>query len=147
MTDVDIDGIPASPSGEPRRLAGATVGMAIGTLLSRITGVGRVIALAAAVGGAGFGDAYNLANTTPNIVTDIVVGGVLSATFVPVFVAHLTTRRREDAWEAISAVVTVAVTVLVAATVIFFVLAPSIIDLYTVTNHHANVHQQQEVAT
>jgi putative peptidoglycan lipid II flippase len=146
VTEIDIDGIPASPSGEPRRLAGATVGMAIGTLLSRVTGVGRVIALSAALGGGGFADAYNLANTTPNIVTDIVVGGVLSATFVPVFVSRLTTRNRDDAWEAISAVVTVTVTVLVAATVIFFVLTPTIIDLYTVTNHRADVHQQQQVA-
>ena len=146
MTDLDIDGIPASPTGEPRGLAGATLGMAIGTLLSRITGVGRVIALSAAVGGGPFADAYNLANTTPNIMTDIVVGGVLSATFVPVFVTRLTTRRREDAWEAISAVVTVTVTVLIAATVVFFVLTPSIVDLYTVTNHHADVHQQQQVA-
>jgi putative peptidoglycan lipid II flippase len=146
VTEIDIDGIPASPSGEPRRLAGATVGMAIGTLLSRITGVGRVIALSAALGGGGFADAYNLANTTPNIITDIVVGGVLSATFVPVFVSRLTTRRREDAWEAISAVVTVTVVVLVAATVIFFVLTPAIVDLYTVTNHRADVHQQQQVA-
>ena len=57
--------------------------MAVGTTLSRITGVGRVIALTAALGGGGFADAYNLANTTPNIITDIVIGGVLSATFVP----------------------------------------------------------------
>jgi putative peptidoglycan lipid II flippase len=146
MTEIDIDGIPASPSGQPRRLAGATLGMAIGTLLSRITGVGRVIALSAAVGGGPFGDAYNLANTTPNIVTDIVVGGVLSATFVPVFVARLATRRREDAWEAISAVVTVTVTVIVVATVAFFFLTPTIIHLYTVTNRHPYVHQQQQVA-
>jgi putative peptidoglycan lipid II flippase len=120
--------------------------MAIGTLLSRITGVGRVIALSAAVGGGPFADAYNLANTTPNILTDIVVGGVLSATFVPVFVARLTTRNRDDAWEGISAVVTVTVTVIVVATVAFFFLTPTIIDLYTVTNRHADVHQQQQVA-
>ena len=106
----------------------------------------RVVALTAALGGGGFADAYNLANTTPNIITDIVIGGVLSATFVPVFVDHLTTRPADEAWEAISAVVTVTVTVLIVATVAFFVLTPVIIDLYTVTNHHADVHQQQQVA-
>ncbi len=143
MTGVEPDGIPTPGSG---RLARATVGMAIGTTISRITGVGRVVALTAALSGGGFADAYNLANTTPNIITDIVIGGVLSATFVPVFVDHLTTRRGKEAWEAISAVVTVTVTVLVVATVAFFVLTPSIIDLYTVTNHHADVHQQQQVA-
>ena len=83
--------------------------MAVGTTLSRVTGVGRVIALTLALGGGGFADAYNLANTTPNIIYDIVLGGVLSATFVPVFVDYLSTRRGKEAWEAISAVVTVTV--------------------------------------
>jgi putative peptidoglycan lipid II flippase len=146
MTGVEIDGLPPAPGGGRRRLAGATVGMAVGTTLSRITGVGRVVALTAALSGGGFADAYNLANTTPNIITDIVIGGVLSATFVPVFVDRLTTRSRKEAWEAISAVVTVTVTVLVVATVAFFILTPDIIRLYTVTNHHADVHQQQQVA-
>jgi putative peptidoglycan lipid II flippase len=145
-SEVEIDGLPAAPGGGRRRLAGATLGMAVGTTLSRLTGVGRVVALTAALGGGGFADAYNLANTTPNIIYDVVLGGVLSATFVPVFVDHLTTRRGKEAWEAISAVVTVTITLLVAATVAFFVLTPSIIDLYTVTNHHADVHQQQQVA-
>ena len=90
--------------GATRRLAGATAGMAVGTTLSRLTGVGRVVALTAALSGGGFADAYNLANTTPNIITDIVIGGVLAATFVPVFVAELTTRPAKEAWEAISAV-------------------------------------------
>ena len=109
MSDIEIDGLPPAPGGGRRRLAGATAGMAVGTTLSRLTGVGRVIALTAALGGGGFADAYNLANTTPNIITDIVIGGVLAATFVPVFVSQLTTRPADEAWEAISAVVTVTV--------------------------------------
>jgi len=142
----EVEGGPAAPLGATRRLGGATAGMAVGTLLSRITGVGRVVALTAALSGGGFADAYNLANTTPNIITDIVIGGVLAATFVPVFVAELTTRVAKEAWEAISAVVTATVAILVVATIAFFVLAPEIIDLYTSTNHHADVHSQQEVA-
>jgi putative peptidoglycan lipid II flippase len=137
---------PTPPRGATKRLAGATAGMAIGTTVSRLTGLIRVVAMAAALGGGGFGDAYNLANTTPNIITDIVIGGVLAATFVPVFVAELTTKVAKEAWEAISAVVTVTVAILVVATIAFFVFAPSIIDLYTATNHHADVHQQQQVA-
>jgi putative peptidoglycan lipid II flippase len=138
---------PTPPRGATRRLGGATAAMALGTTLSRLTGVGRVVALTAAVSGGGFADAYNLANTTPNIITDIVIGGVLAATFVPVFVSELTTRVAKEAWEAISAVVTVTVAIVVVATIAFFVLTPSIIDLYTTTNHHADVHQQQTVAT
>jgi len=139
--------VPTPPRGATRRLGGATAGMALGTTLSRLTGVGRVVALTAAVSGGGFADAYNLANTTPNIITDIVIGGVLAATFVPVFVSELTNKAAKEAWEAISAVVTATVVIVVVATIAFFVLTPSIIDLYTSTNHHADVHQQQMVAT
>ncbi len=146
MTETEVDGLPAAPGGGRRRLAGATAGMAIGTTLSRLTGLASVFALTVALGGGGFADAYNLANTTPNIVTDIVIGGVLSATFVPVFVGRLTTRRADEAWEAISAVVTVTVVVLLAATVAFFILTPQIIDLYTVTNHNRDVADQRQVA-
>jgi putative peptidoglycan lipid II flippase len=146
VTGIEIEGSAPAPHGR-RRLAGATAGMAVGTAISRATGLARVIAQTAALGGSGFADAYNLANTTPNIVTDIVIGGVLSATFVPVFVEHLATRRGKEAWQAISAVVTVTITVLVVATVVFFVLAPDIVRLYTVSNHSADVAAQQRVAT
>jgi putative peptidoglycan lipid II flippase len=108
--------------------------------------VARIVAQTTALGGAGFADGYNLANTTPNIVTDIVIGGVLSATFVPVFVDHLATRRGKEAWEAISAVVTVTVAVLLLATVAFFILTPEIVHLYTVTNHNPDVQAQQREA-
>jgi putative peptidoglycan lipid II flippase len=146
MTDTGIDGLPPAPGGGRRRLAGATLGMAVGTTLSRITGVVRIIAQTTALGGAGFADGYNLANTTPNIITDVVIGGVLSATFVPVFVDYLSTRRSEEAWRAISAVVTATVTVLIAATVVFFVLTPELIHLYTVGNHNPDVDQQRHQA-
>ncbi len=146
MSDTGIDGLPAASGGGRRRLAGATLGMAVGTSLSRITGVGRVVALTTALGGGGFADAYNLANTTPNIIYDIVLGGILSATFVPVFVDRLSTRVAKEAWEAISAVVTVTVVVLAMATAAFFLLTPEIIHLYTVANHHTDVRQQQDVA-
>ena len=51
--------------------------------------------LAYALGRATLADTYNLANTTPNIVYELLLGGVLSATLVPVFVDHL--ERRDDA--------------------------------------------------
>jgi putative peptidoglycan lipid II flippase len=146
VTSDELDGLPPARGGGRRRLAGATLGMAVGTTLSRVTGLGRTVALAVALGGGGFADGYNLANNTPNMVVDLVLTGVLSATFVPVFVDHLSTRRGKEAWEAISAVVTVTIVVLVAATIAFFFLTPEIIHLYTVTNHNADVQQQQHEA-
>ena len=144
VTDTAADAAPVLP--REKGLVGSTVGMAVGTTLSRLTGVGRIVALTYVLGTAGLADAYNLANTTPNIITDIVIGGVLSATFVPVFVDRLSTRRGDEAWRAISAVTTVTVVVLTAATVAFWFLTPSIIHLYTATNHNPDRVSQQHVA-
>jgi putative peptidoglycan lipid II flippase len=117
----------------------ATTTMAVGTLLSRLTGVGRIVALGYALGtgltNASPADAYNLSNTIPNIVQDLVLGGILSATFIPVFVARLATRAEDEAWEAISAVVSVTLVFLGAASVVFLAAAPFIVDGLTVLRH------------
>jgi putative peptidoglycan lipid II flippase len=126
----------------------ATAVMAVGTTLSRLTGVIRIIAVVYALGASSsVADAYNLANTMPNIIHDIVLGGVLSATFIPVFVHRLTTRSDDDAWEAISAVTSVTLIVMAAASVLFLVLTPVLIDATTALNHSAQAAQDRRVAT
>jgi putative peptidoglycan lipid II flippase len=131
--------ITSTGANPPVTLRRATTTMAVGTLLSRITGVGRIVALAYALGtGLSNGspaDAYNLSNTIPNIVQDLVLGGILSATFIPVFVARLATRAEDEAWEAISAVVSVTLVFLGAASVVFLAAAPFIVDALTVLRH------------
>ena len=109
--DVSAAAIEPSPS-SAARLVRSSAAVALGTLLSRVTGLVRVAVLAFAIGQATLADTYNLANTTPNIVYELLVGGVLSATLVPVFVDHL--QRRDD--RSTSAVFTVTMTALVALT-------------------------------
>src|SRR4051794_26130738 len=72
-------------------------------------------------------DAYNLANTTPNIVYDLILGGILSATLVPVFVD----RFEHDDEDGVNAVVTVVTSALVAVTVAAVLAAPWIFRAYT----------------
>ncbi len=124
----------------------ATTVMAVGTVLSRATGVLRIFALTYAVGTLVLADSYNLANTMPNIVQDIVLGGVLSATFVPVFVHRLTTRADDEAWDALSAVVSVTVIVIALASLVFLVAVPFIVDATTSLNHGSQAAQSREVA-
>lgn len=66
-------------------LARATGVMALGTLLSRLTGMVRWWAFGL-LGLSILTDTYLFANTTPNLVYELVVGGVLSSTLVPLFV-------------------------------------------------------------
>jgi putative peptidoglycan lipid II flippase len=134
------------PGGRRSSLIGATAGMAVGTALSRVTGVIKLIVLVYAVGDQWFADGYNLANNTPNMIHDIVLGGVLSATFVPVFVDRLSTRKGPEAWRAISAVTTMTITLLAVASVVFWFAVPEIINIYTVANHTAQAPEQRAEA-
>lgn len=61
----------------------ASSAMAIGTIISRITGFIRGVLLVAALGTALLADSYNVANTMPYIIYNLVVGGALTAIFVP----------------------------------------------------------------
>jgi len=126
--------------------------MAVGTGLSRATGVLRIFALAYALGAGvgpaiGLADSYNLANTLPNILHDVVLGGVLAATFVPVFVERLTARSEDEAWDAISAVASVTMVVIAAASVAFLILTPFVVDATTALSHNAQAAQSRQVAT
>jgi putative peptidoglycan lipid II flippase len=105
---------------------------AAGTAVSRITGLLRLVVVAYALGGGRLGDAFNLANNTPNMIHDLVLGGILAATFVPVFVDRLARVSAEQAERSIAAVITASVVLLVVATVVFELAAPAIIDAYTV---------------
>ena len=126
--------------------------MAAGTTVSRVTGLLRIIALAYALGLTHLADAYNLANTTPNMIYDVVLGGILAATFIPIFVDRLATRDEHEAWRAISAIITVAIVVLVVMTVVFWVLAPQVIGAYVAFDHASGtaaraLAQEKAVAT
>jgi putative peptidoglycan lipid II flippase len=110
-------------------------GIAAGTAMSRITGYGRVLALAHLMQtGSGAGDegsalsaSYLLANTTPNIIYDLILGGILSATLVPLF----TQAFEDNEPDAVNAIVSTAAAALVAITAVATLAAPLIIRFYT----------------
>lgn len=125
------------------RVVRSTALVGLGTALSRITGFVRLAAVAYAIGFTRLTDAYNLANTTPNIVYELILGGVLSAPLVRVFVDHL----EDDDEEATSAVVTAVAAALTAVTVAGVLAAPWIVRLYTLRLEGAEAAAQDEVAT
>jgi putative peptidoglycan lipid II flippase len=135
----------------PLRTAATYV--AVGTGVSRVTGLLRFVALAWALGQTPLADSYNLANTTPNMLYDVVLGGVLAATFIPVFVDRLANRSEEEAFESISAVLSVSIVVLLVTTVAALLAAPFLIDALTSLDTHARpaeIHRvvlEREVAT
>lgn len=127
-------------SGERLVRSSAIVG--VGTGLSRLTGVVRVGALTFALGATYLSDAYILANNTPNIIYELLLGGVLTASLVPIFVEQ---DQAVDP-DATSAVVTMAVLALLVVTILALVAAPLIVDIYTLRLPDAKAEAQAEVA-
>jgi len=98
----------------------------------------RVIVIAAALGSDLFSDAYNLANTTPNIIYELLIGGVLSATLVPLFVKA----DRDGDVDGPSAVFSVGIAVTASIAALAVVAAPLIGRIYLNTGQP---HAQQKL--
>lgn len=101
--------------------------MAAGTVVSRATGFLRTAVLAAVLGVQGVALAFNVANTAPNIVYELLLGGILTSVVVPLLV-----RADKDGYGEAYAqrLLTLTVLVLGGAAVLLVALAPQIVDLY-----------------
>ncbi|RZT88264.1 putative peptidoglycan lipid II flippase [Pseudonocardia sediminis] len=84
------DSDPGSASGSASEGAGSLVRssslIAIASLVSRLTGFLRNLALVAVLGLAVVNDSYTVSNTLPNIVYELLLGGVLTSVMIPVLV-------------------------------------------------------------
>jgi len=106
----------------------SNVVVASGTALSRVTGLLRLVVLGYVLGQTALSDAYLIANETPNIVYELLLGGLLSATLVPLFSTFVET----DDDEATNVVLTVSVALMMALTAVAVLAAPLIFGLYSV---------------
>ena len=102
--------------------------MAIGTILSRITGFFRAILGVAVLGTALLADTYNVANTMPNILYNLLVGGALTAIFVPQLVRSFQDEDGGDGFA--SRLVTTISGILLLLVVIGVIFAPALVRLY-----------------
>jgi peptidoglycan biosynthesis protein MviN/MurJ (putative lipid II flippase) len=71
------------PSAEITALASDSRTAAIWTLVSRITGFGRVVSVAAVLGPTYFGNLFQTLNVLPNLVHDLLAGSLVTAMLVP----------------------------------------------------------------
>ena len=102
--------------------------MAVGTILSRVTGLARNLLLVAALGTAIIGDTYQVANTVPTIVYILVAGGALNAVFVPQIVREM---KSDDGGRSYtSQLATATFTILGTATLLGIIFAPLLVRLY-----------------
>ncbi|MET3986798.1 putative peptidoglycan lipid II flippase [Streptomyces sp. PvR034] len=104
--------------------------MAAGSIVSRATGFVRSAVVVAALGTGLLGDGYAVANTVPNILYMLLIGGALNAVFVPELVRAA--REHEDGGAAYTdRLLTACTAALVVLTAVAVLCAPLIVSAYT----------------
>lgn len=134
--------VPADEAPRLYRVAGV---MTFGTALSRLTGLVRLAAMTAALGVTAnkLADTYNLANTTPNIVYELFLGGILTSVFVPVLIEAREHKRGDE-----SALVSMSLLALALVAALTAVAAPLVMRIYTFRIDDPALRAQQlELAT
>ncbi|HKB30251.1 MAG TPA: murein biosynthesis integral membrane protein MurJ [Streptosporangiaceae bacterium] len=135
------DGPPGQPPGGAGTPPGGTEGlvrasgvMAAGTLASRMTGFIRTAVIAYALGTLALADAYNNANTFPNAVFDLLLGGILTSVFVPLLVNAA--KRDADGGRAYDQRMFTLVTIALAViTIVATLAAPVLVTIYASAVH------------
>ncbi len=112
-----------------RSLFASNLGVAGGTLASRVTGLARLIVFAAVIGQTALADAFDVGNNAPNVIYELLLGGTLTAVLVPLFVAQ---RERGDR-AGTAAVFGTGLVALAAVTVLAVAAAPAIFRLYALS--------------
>ncbi|ROR42508.1 murein biosynthesis integral membrane protein MurJ [Kitasatospora cineracea] len=125
---------PAAPkpaAGKPASSTGRNgLIMAMGSLASRALGFVRSAVIVAALATGPAGDAFSVANSLPNIVYMMLLGGVLASVFVPELVHAMQTHK--DGGQAYSdRLLTLCGVILVVLTVGAWLFAPQIVDFYS----------------
>lgn len=114
---------------ETRSVIGNSAVMAAGTVVSRMSGYVRSILLVAALGTALHADIFNIANSVPNILYVLLLGGVVNAVLVPQLVRA--GREDPDGGEAFTnRIITLAGLFLIVVTVVLVLAAPAVMSLY-----------------
>ena len=129
MTESIDKGTSGSPGPPDSSLARSTAGMAAGTVASRALGVVRASMQVAVVGTLLAGDAWDVANTLPNIIYLLLAGGVLNAVLVPQITRAAT--HADGGREYVDRLLTIAITGIAVVAVLFTLAAGLMVRLYS----------------
>jgi putative peptidoglycan lipid II flippase len=134
-----MSGRPAEPvpngstdAGASPVVAGNSLTVAAWTIISRVTGLGRVVAIAAVLGPTYLGNTYQATNLVPNLVFELLTGSLLAGLIVPPLLRHLAGGDLERAGRVAGGFLGVTVCVFAAAGAVLALGAPLLLDLITV---------------
>ena len=103
--------------------------LSLGNFASRVLGLVRGMVKAHLFGASGGVSALDTALRIPTMIYDLLVGGVLSSAFVPVFHDYASPERREELWQLLSVLISITLVILSIVVLIGEILAPQLIWL------------------
>jgi putative peptidoglycan lipid II flippase len=118
--------VPApAPRPQGKNVVRSSLLMGAGSLVSRVTGFGRTVVISAAIGAGLLGNSYTTAQYFPQMIYELVLGGVFASIIMPLFVkAHKNDADGGDAFA--QRLLTLAALVLGAAAILVTLCAPLI---------------------
>ncbi len=115
----------------PQRVFRNTAIFSVATGLSRVAGLFREIVAAGYYGTSAAASAFTIAFQVPNLIRALVADAALSSAFVPEFTRLLEEGRKKEAFGLAGALFGLILVVLGAVTVLFLVIAPVVMPLFT----------------
>jgi putative peptidoglycan lipid II flippase len=114
------------PSSEESGIVRAAAVLAVGNVASRVLGLAREMVKANLFGTTPLLAAFQAAAYVPTGLFDLIIGGMVNSSLVPVFSDYAEHERRDELWRVVSMVLTVATLVLLAVVAVVELAAPQV---------------------
>lgn len=138
---------PITVGGDGQRLARSASTITLLTMLSRVTGLGRVVVVGAVLGDTFLGNTYQTTNTVPNILFELIAAGVLEAVLIPPLVKYLDRNDKAEAEHIAGSVLGLSFLLLAGAALVGMAASPWISRLLFIGSDHAVRHDQVQLGT
>jgi len=138
-SQIDLGGPPVDRD----RIAGDSVAVAGWTMVSRITGFGRFVAIAAVLGPTFFGNLFEATNLLPNLAFELLTGPLIAAMLVPSLVKRLDANKHEALERLAGGFLGVLSLVFAVAVLVVIAAGPLVLGLLTILVPDAGIRADQ----
>ena len=108
--------------------------LAVGNVVSRILGLVRETVKANLYGASGLLAAFEIAAYIPVSLFDLIIGGMVNSSLVPVFSDYATEKRRDELWQVLSMVLSAAVVLLLLVVAVVEIFTPQVAGIIGARN-------------
>ncbi len=124
--EITPDEVPEPDTGESGGVVKAAAILAMGNIASRILGLARETVKANLFGASGLLAAYEVAAYIPVSLFDLIIGGMVNSSLVPVFSEYAAKERRAELWQVLSMVLSAATVLLLLVVAVVEIFTPQI---------------------